>query len=188
MQSFAVRSRVPRSSHFPAWSEAQLTWYDAKKSENTARILSVANSHRSLTTQTACRFSKSDTELSPTRPLIAVVDDEPVIAITLAEILIKHGFDAVWFSVPNEALDFFRDCRVDLLLSDVSMPVMDGIYLAAAILELSSDCAIFLLSARSHESELRRRVRLLDADVHLEAKPIQVHALVATIRHILANT
>jgi CheY-like chemotaxis protein len=166
-------------------SEAHLSWFETKSSENNARLELFITTHPNRSPQADCHVLRRDGAIPFERPLIAVVDDEPVIAITLAEILMKHGFDAVWFSCPTEALAFFIACLPDLLLSDISMPKMDGIALAAKILDLTSECAIFLLSARSHETEVLRQVRSLKAAVHVEAKPLNVVSLVTTIHRLL---
>jgi CheY-like chemotaxis protein len=53
---------------------------------------------------------------------IFVVDDEPVIASTLATILQMNGFSAKFFTSPLEALNAARSKAPDLLISDVTMP------------------------------------------------------------------
>jgi PleD family two-component response regulator len=133
--------------------EAHSAWFHTKAADNDARIALLLKL-RPMDDQLR-RLEPVPSFTSSGRPLIVVVDDEPAIAITLAEILNRNGFVAVWFIVPTEALAFTKHCDVDLLLSDVSMPAMDGIALAAEILSLRSDCAVFLFSARSHEPEVR---------------------------------
>ena len=168
--------------------EAHSAWFDTKAADNAMRIASllklqpVDGEHRRL------EPLPSSIASGLARPLIVVVDDEPVIAITLSEILMHHGFDAVWFTVATEARELIKDCDVDLLLSDVTMPTMDGISLAAEILALRSDCAVFLFSGQSHESEVRHRVCSLSSSIHLEAKPLRVETLIMTIRLLLARS
>jgi DNA-binding response OmpR family regulator len=66
-------------------------------------------------------------------PRIFVVDDERIIAETLATILMKSGFSAVPFSNPMEALSAAELEAPDLLISDVVMPQLSGIDLATRI-------------------------------------------------------
>jgi CheY-like chemotaxis protein len=55
-------------------------------------------------------------------PHIFVVDDEPLIASTLAAILEMNGFSAKFFTCPHEALNAARLKAPDLVISDVAMP------------------------------------------------------------------
>jgi pimeloyl-ACP methyl ester carboxylesterase len=61
---------------------------------------------------------------------VFVVDDEPVIASTLAAILKLHGYSATSFTSPLEALAVARSKAPDLLISDVAMRGVSGIDLA----------------------------------------------------------
>ena len=63
-------------------------------------------------------------------PRVFVVDDEHVIASTLAAILKLHGYSAAFFTSPLEALAAARSKAPDLLISDVAMPGISGIDLA----------------------------------------------------------
>jgi DNA-binding NarL/FixJ family response regulator len=49
----------------------------------------------------------------------------------------------------------------DPLLSDISMPGLDGICLAAQTKALQPDCAILLLSAQSEDTSISERIRSL---------------------------
>src|ERR1700712_4468297 len=65
------------------------------------------------------------------QPLIVVVDDEPVVAITLSEILRRHGANVTWFTEPLLALAYVARGPIELLISDINMPLLDGLELAA---------------------------------------------------------
>jgi CheY-like chemotaxis protein len=60
--------------------------------------------------------------VAQSNPTVFVVDDENVIASTLATILKQSGFEATAFTNPLEALDATRLKTPDLLISDVMMP------------------------------------------------------------------
>ena len=120
-------------------------------------------------------------------PLVMVVDDEPVVAITLAEILQRRGVNAVWFTQPLCALEYAQDGTVDLLLSDFTMPLMDGVLLARQVLKFNPNCALFLLSAVSDQPEVAARMLSLSPDVHIEAKPVLVPHLVSTVEGLLSR-
>lgn len=187
MPAIGFRSEVSKYPIDLAASEAHLAWFEGKSAENLKRKLSFVASDHNDVVQPDNEVLTQSVDVPSARALIAVVDDEPVIAITLAEILIKHGFDAVWFTVASEVLEFFMTCRIDLLLTDITMPTMDGISLAAELKRIHTKCPVFLISGRSQEEDVRRRVRLFGSGVHLESKPLNVMCLVSKIHELLAK-
>src|ERR1700689_1609725 len=76
---------------------------------------------------------------------IFVVDDEPVIASSLAAILRMNGFSARFFTCPLKALAAARSESPDFLISDVAMPGISGIDLAIQMSTVSQlqDPAVF---------------------------------------------
>jgi DNA-binding response OmpR family regulator len=80
---------------------------------------------------------------------IFVVDDEPVIASTLAVILNMNGYSTRYFTRPLEALTAARLNSPDLLISDVSMPDLSGIDLAIQMRVQCPKCKILLFSRAS---------------------------------------
>jgi FixJ family two-component response regulator len=89
-------------------------------------------------------------------PRVFIVDDEHVIASTLAAILRMHGYSATFFTSPVEALATSRSGVPDLLISDVAMPGISGIDLATQM--------GFPSSAPSAVFRYPTRVRLLGTD------------------------
>jgi len=58
--------------------------------------------------------------------LILVVDDDIVIRTMLMKALQKHGYNTIEAVNGTQGIDLFRQCRPDLVLLDVIMPVMNG--------------------------------------------------------------
>ena len=80
---------------------------------------------------------------------IFVVDDEPVIAMSLALIVRGDGRQVQSFTRSTDALEAARVAPPDLLLSDVSIPVLSGVELARAITELNPECKVLLFSGQA---------------------------------------
>jgi DNA-binding NtrC family response regulator len=78
---------------------------------------------------------------------IYIVDDEVLIARTLAEIFEESGYEAEYFTCPRALLEAAGTQPPDALVSDYAMPELSGIELARRIFALCPACRIFLLSA-----------------------------------------
>ena len=120
--------------------------------------------------------------LSSSGPRVFVVDDEPVIASTLATILQMHGFSAKFFTSPLEALAAARAKSPDLLISDVDMPSISGIELAIRMKALHPTCQILLFSGQPSTLDLLNSARAQGHDFDLLLKPVPPPALLAEIR------
>jgi FixJ family two-component response regulator len=79
---------------------------------------------------------------------IFIVDDELIIASTLATILQHNGFDAIAFTRPAEVLKAARLAAPSLVVSDVEMPLLSGLELANLLKRYCPECRILLFSGR----------------------------------------
>ena len=77
---------------------------------------------------------------------ITVVDDEVLIASTLATVLCNQGFDASFFTNSLQALQAARHYAPDLLIAEVSMPSLSGIELAIQMQKHCPNCKVLLFS------------------------------------------
>lgn len=58
---------------------------------------------------------------------ILVVDDEESARVALSKILVHDGYDVSSAGNGREALDFLRNLDVDLIITDINMPEMNGL-------------------------------------------------------------
>lgn len=116
---------------------------------------------------------------------IFVVDDEYIIASSLAVILRGEGFDATPFSKPLDALHAVEIDTPDLLLSDVSMPVMSGVDLAIQVLKLSPGCRVLLFSGQAATADLLIAARADGYDFDFLSKPAHPKELLRTVHNVL---
>jgi CheY-like chemotaxis protein len=79
-------------------------------------------------------------------PKIFVVDDEKQIADGLSFALRERGFKVETFYNPCAALRRASVCPPDILVSDITMPQIDGIALATALRRQSPDSKVILIS------------------------------------------
>ncbi len=115
----------------------------------------------------------------PSDTLVFLVDDEPQALAALAQALTKVGYRLETFSNPVEALKAFPQREVSVLLTDMSMPGMDGIQLATRCLESDPDLAVIILADPGMVNPAIRALRLGIEDYLL--KPLQVKDLEAAL-------
>jgi DNA-binding NtrC family response regulator len=114
-------------------------------------------------------------------PRVFVVDNEHVIASTLAAILKLHGYCAKAFTSPLEALTAARSKAPDLLISDVAMPGLSGVDFAIQMKTQHPDCKILLFSGHAHTQDLLEDARRQGHDFQLLEKPVHPSAILASI-------
>jgi CheY-like chemotaxis protein len=106
------------------------------------------------------------------RALILVVDDERVIADTLAMILGKSGYRVMTAYEGQTALTLACAIQPALLLTDVAMPGMTGIDLAMEVRDLLPTCRILLFSGHAAAMDLLEDSREKGYDFELLSKPV----------------
>jgi len=117
-----------------------------------------------------------------TRPRVLVVDDERVIADTLAIILNQSGFDAAAVYTGTDAVERARKEKPDLVISDVIMPDMNGIEAAIRIRQMLPGCKILLFSGQAATADLLEKARLQGHEFEILAKPVHPQDLLAKLR------
>lgn len=118
---------------------------------------------------------------------IFVVDDEAVIATTLATILGRSGFDAISFTAPLEALEAAQNQPPDLLISDVMMPKLSGIELAIRLKETAPQCKVLLFSGQASTANLLEEARRRGHDFELLSKPIHPSEFLQKVKLVTAG-
>ncbi|HEY6970136.1 MAG TPA: response regulator [Candidatus Angelobacter sp.] len=117
-----------------------------------------------------------------TKPRVLVVDDERVIADTLAIILNQAGFDAAAVYTGTDAVERARSEKPDLVISDVIMPDMNGIEAAIRIRQILPGCKILLFSGQAATADLLEKARLQGHEFEILAKPVHPQDLLAKLR------
>ena len=126
-----------------------------------------------------------DRVLSKTRPVVLVVDDEHVIADTLAAILSCSGYTALTAYDGVSALETASVIPPQMLITDVYMPGMSGINLAIAIRKAIPDCKVMLFSGQASTVDLLSASRNAGYDFAALAKPIHPTELLAHVSKCL---
>lgn len=121
-------------------------------------------------------------KLRQSRPRVLVVDDERLIADTIADILEGAGFHAVAVYDGWTALEAAARSHPDCLLSDVLMPGMNGVDLAIAMQKLYPAARILLFSGQAGTSQILLDGRKQGFEFELIPKPIHPSKLIERIK------
>jgi len=115
----------------------------------------------------------------PDPPHILVVDDEPQITRVLRTSLSAQGYDIRIANSGEMALEIMKDWAPSLIITDLSMPSVDGVELCRRVRAVSQ-IPILVLSVRDQE---RQKVEALDAgaDDYI-TKPFGMNELLARVR------
>lgn len=114
---------------------------------------------------------------------IIVVDDEPVIADTLVNILEGEGHDALAVSHGESAVKWAKMVLPDAVISDVVMPGMNGIETAKAIMQSLPNCRIILFSGQAASVDLLTKARAEGYKFEVLAKPINPEKLLEKLKN-----
>jgi CheY-like chemotaxis protein len=116
---------------------------------------------------------------------VLVVDNERMIADTLALILRQNGFDAAVAYSGEEAVQKALIVRPAVVLTDIIMGEMNGLEAAILVSDALPDCKILLFSGQPATADLLLQAKRNGHSFEVLAKPVhptvileQIHALV----------
>ena len=121
-------------------------------------------------------------EPTPSKPRVIVVDDEQVIANSLAIILNQAGFEARAVFSGEQAIELLESFQPEMLIADVVMPGMTGIEAAIVIRNKLPKCNILLFSGQAATTELLEQARTQGHEFEILAKPVDPADLLEKLR------
>ena len=127
----------------------------------------------------ACGFPVEEAGRRSSTDTILVVDDERGVRALASEILEQAGFTLVDTGHPPEALRMTQARTIQLLLTDVVMPVMNGRELAERVESFSPQTKVLFMSAYS--------TSVLPPGAPFIAKPFSPPGLVSAVRDVLTG-
>jgi two-component system chemotaxis sensor kinase CheA len=122
------------------------------------------------------------------RRSILVVDDALTVRELQRSILQRAGFDVNVASDGVEALSLLADHTVDLVLTDIDMPRMDGFELTESIRALTAlaNLPVVILSSRASDDDKRRGMEV-GADAYIVKSAFDEHALLSVVQRLLGE-
>ncbi len=117
---------------------------------------------------------------STTKLKVLVIDDERVVADTLAEVLRMHGFAPVALYSGEEAIEFAGRFQPDIVLSDIRMNQVDGIEAARMIRKLHPECRVILFTASQVSDKTKQMIDGLGFE--LLPRPLHPQQILSRLR------
>jgi CheY-like chemotaxis protein len=117
-----------------------------------------------------------------TKIAVLVVEDEPVIRSWIARVLERAGIDVVSAADGREALRLVAEGRVrpDVLLTDIEMPGMSGVELAARLCAIRPQLRVVMMTADPDRADAARAHPSIVGTVLV--KPMDAADVVAAVR------
>jgi CheY-like chemotaxis protein len=131
--------------------------------------------------------ASSDATRRPGPPRVLVVDDDPAIRLVCSTNLQLDGYQVLEATNGQEGLELALDQVPDVVLLEISMPVLDGFGLAAALQdnELTRELPLIFLTT---EVDPLIRAKAFETGAHgVIAKPFEPSALTSFIERVVAQ-
>ncbi len=117
--------------------------------------------------------------------IILVVEDEVKARESMINILSERFSKVIGAQNGDEGLKKFKKFKPDLVITDIAMPIMDGLDMAREIKEISDDVPIVVLSAYSEKERLLRSIDI-GIDKYL-IKPVDIEELFKVLNYLIGE-
>lgn len=118
---------------------------------------------------------------------ILIIDDEPAVARSTGRFLQQAGFEVITATEPQHALLLLERNRVDLIISDLNMPRMNGKQFWQAVRERHPRLANRIIFSSGDSSAQRLQTFLVQSGCALIQKPFRPEELLRLIRRSLPS-
>jgi DNA-binding response OmpR family regulator len=117
---------------------------------------------------------------------IVIAEDNEIINRVLEYRLISDGYDVKVFLNGEDAVAFMRENQFDLLITDLYMPLMNGIDVIQAVRESISGSVPIMATSVTHDEDLI--VRLFDMGVNdFVVKPFRAGELSVRVKRLIGE-
>ncbi|ECO2036007.1 response regulator transcription factor [Campylobacter jejuni] len=117
--------------------------------------------------------------------IILAVEDEVKARESMINILSERFSKVIGAQNGDEGLKKFKKFKPDLVITDIAMPIMDGLDMAREIKEISDDVPIVVLSAYSEKERLLRSIDI-GIDKYL-IKPVDIEELFKVLDYLIGE-
>jgi DNA-binding NtrC family response regulator len=119
-------------------------------------------------------------------PHVLVVDDDPLLCQQLEQLFAHEGYRVTVASVAEQALQFLQDEDVDLVVTDIRLPGLDGIELTKRIVERWNDVPVIVMTGYAEIDNAVEVLKIGASDYIV--KPFGMAAIQESARMVLEKT
>ena len=106
---------------------------------------------------------------SEEKNIVMIVDDEEMVLMSIRSFLnLETPYEVLTFTSPLQALDYFAENEVDLVISDNLMPEMDGISFLGKVRELKPDVPRIILTGYADKENAIKAINEVGLYQYLE--------------------
>jgi len=109
------------------------------------------------------------------KPTVLYVEDEDLIRTLVSKFLAKH-FEVITAANGKEALEKFQEHKADFIVTDITMPKMNGITLIKALKEMDGSLPVFVTTAHTD------KYGSIDGVEQIYGKPIDCKKMINDIK------
>ena len=123
----------------------------------------------------------ADGVLATRAPRALVIDDDRYVLSLLCDLLGSWGYEVDGVGSPAEGLRRFQACAYDVVVTDLTMPGVNGLDVVARIRDDNDAVGVILFTASTSDlDDARQRLRFT-----LLRKPLEIEALRRAVREVL---
>lgn len=115
---------------------------------------------------------------------ILIVDDSDFMRVRTRQLLAAEGYTVVEASNGQEAVLKFQEHKPDLVMMDITMPIMDGLTAVREIRKIDAQARIVMCSALGQQATVLEAIKAGAKDFIV--KPYQPDRVLATLRKVLS--
>jgi len=113
-------------------------------------------------------------------PKILLVDDAAFMRMRSSKLLVENGFEVAEAENGQEAIAKYQSYQPDLVLMDITMPIMDGITATREIKNLDPNAKVVMVSALGQQTMVIEAIKAGAKD--FVVKPFEPDKILATVR------
>jgi two-component system cell cycle response regulator DivK len=118
---------------------------------------------------------------------VLLVEDNEMNRDMLSRRLIRRGFEVIFAVNGKQGVDLARSEKPDIILMDMSLPIMDGWEASRCVKADGATCSVPIIGLTAHAMSGDREKALEAGCDDYDTKPVEIERLIGKIERLLGN-